>query len=144
MTDNEITREMTFSEELPYFKERIKEIFDNYDNPDGYADLLYLSAISASKRIVRKAEEEIKRKQEEIESLKATVDSFTDIGKLYSEIKAEAIKEFAERLKSTPLRYGIEHTEYYDKPPIYKLVPFIDDNDIDNLVKEMVGDGLDG
>ena len=34
MTDNEITREKTFSEELLYFKERIKEVFDNYDNPD--------------------------------------------------------------------------------------------------------------
>ena len=31
MADNEITREKTFSEELPYFKERIKEIFDNSD-----------------------------------------------------------------------------------------------------------------
>ena len=40
----------------------------------------------------------ITRQKAEIERLKATVDSFTDIGKLYSEIKAEAIKEFAERL----------------------------------------------
>ena len=42
MTDKEIVIEKTFSEELPYFKERIKEISDNYDNPDGYADVLYL------------------------------------------------------------------------------------------------------
>ena len=69
MTDNKITREMTFSEELPYFKERIKEIFDNYDNPDGYADMLYLSALRDSHRIVRKAEEEINRQQEEIDRL---------------------------------------------------------------------------
>ena len=69
MPDNEIKREKTFSEELPYFKERIKEVFDNSDNPDGYADMLYLSALRDSHRIVRKAEEEIIRQQEEIERL---------------------------------------------------------------------------
>lgn len=73
MTDNEITREKTFSEELPYFKERMKEISDNYDNPDGYADVTYLSALSDSNRIVRKAEEEITRQQEEIENLTYTL-----------------------------------------------------------------------
>ena len=35
MTDNEITIEKTFSEELSHFKERIKEVFDNYKNPNG-------------------------------------------------------------------------------------------------------------
>ena len=69
MTDNEITREKTFSEELPYFKERMKEISDNYDNPDGYADVLYLSALSDSNRIVRKAEEEINRQKAEYNNL---------------------------------------------------------------------------
>ena len=60
MTDNETIREKTFSEELPYFKERIKEVFDNYDNPNGYEDPLYIAVLRDSKRIVRKAEEEIK------------------------------------------------------------------------------------
>ena len=69
MTDNKITREKTFSEELPYFKERMKEISDNYDNPDGYADVLYLSALSDSNRIVRKAEEEINRQKAEYNNL---------------------------------------------------------------------------
>ena len=68
MPDNEITREKTFSEELPYFTERIKEVFDNYDNPNGYEAPLYIDVLRDSKRIVRKAEEEIKRKQEEIEN----------------------------------------------------------------------------
>lgn len=36
--------------------------------------------------------------QAEIERLQGVIDSFTDIGKLYSEIKSEARKEFAERL----------------------------------------------
>lgn len=42
MTDKEITREKTFSEELPYFKDRIEEVFDNYNNPNGNEDPLYM------------------------------------------------------------------------------------------------------
>ena len=63
---------------------------------------------------------------------------FTD--KLKKQTKAEAIKEFAERLKATPMRFLVEYVEYYDKPSIDKMVLFIDDNDIDNLVKEMAGE----
>ena len=70
MADNEIKREKTFSEELPYFKERIKEVFDNYDNPNGYEDPLYIAVLRDSKRIVRKAKEEITCQQTEIERLK--------------------------------------------------------------------------
>jgi hypothetical protein len=54
--------------------------------------------------------------------------------------RADAIKKFAERLKATPMRFLVEYVEYYDKPSIDKMVLFIDDNDIDNLVKEMVGE----
>ncbi len=93
MTDNKITREKTFSEELPYFKERIKEIFDNYDNPDGYADVLYLSALSDSNRIVRKAEEEIKHQQMENKRLEKEVNlvsiQFQDLQERYEEKQAE-------------------------------------------------------
>lgn len=188
MTDNKITREMTFSEELPYFRERIKEIFDNYDNPDGYADTLYLSALSDSYRIVRKAEEEINRQQEEYNNLleqfhildcecgrlekldenqKAEIErlqkevnlvsiQFQDLQeryeeaqteierlkgypyaiqvevskKLESQIKSEAVKEFAERLKEKSFKtirnYGLTKD-------------VVEVCDIDNLVKEMVG-----
>ena len=38
----------------------------------------------------------IAEQKAEIERLQSVVDSFTDIGKMYSEIKAEAYKEFAE------------------------------------------------
>ena len=38
------------------------------------------------------------------------------------------------------MRFLVEYVKYYDKPSIDKMVLFIDDNDIDNLVKEMVGD----
>ena len=102
MTDNE----KTFSEELPYFKKRMKEISDNYDNPDGYADVLYLSALSDSNRIVRKAEEEINRQQAEIERLKCEMGKLLPkncpyamqmevSNKLETILRAEAVKEFA-------------------------------------------------
>lgn len=54
--------------------------------------------------------------------------------------RAEAIKEFAGRLKATPMRFREEYTIAWNKPPIVKMVLFIDDNDIDNLVKEMCGE----
>ena len=142
MTDNKITREMTFSEELPYFKERIKEVFDNYDNLDGYADMLYLSTLSDSNRIVRKAEEEINRQKAEIEQLKFEIAKLLPKGcpyaiqveasnKLEAQIKSEAIKEFAERLEEKSFQsfgnYGITRD-------------VVEVCDIDNLVKEMVGD----
>lgn len=121
MTDNEITRQKTFSEELPYFKERIKEVFDNYDNPNGYEDPLYIAVLRDSHRIVRKAEEEIARQQAEIER----------IAEVSKTIKSEAIKEFAKRLKEksykTIRNYGLTKD-------------VVEVCDIDNLVKEMVGE----
>ena len=69
MTDNKISREKTFSEELPYFKERIKEVFDYYDNPKGCAEMLYIDVLRDSNRVVRKAEEEINRQQAEYNNL---------------------------------------------------------------------------
>lgn len=62
----------------------------------------------------------INRQQAEIERLQNENKQFADIGKMYSEIKSEAIKEFAERLKPK--------LSVYDE--VY----------VDNLVKEMVGE----
>lgn len=70
MIDKEIIIEKTFSEELPYFKERIKEVFDNYNNPNGNEDPLYICVLRDSNRIVRKAEEEITRQKVELNELK--------------------------------------------------------------------------
>lgn len=126
MTNEEAKREKTFSEELPYFKERMKEISDNYDNPDGYADVLYLSALSDSHRIVRKAEEEINRQQAEIEKLKK------QIAEVNKTIKSEAIKEFAKRLKE--MKYESIEWAHGEHPYV------VEESDIDNLVEEMVGE----
>ena len=142
MTDNEITREKTFSEELPYFKERIKEVFDNYDNPNGYEDPLYIAVLRDSKRIVRKAEEEIARQQATIdEFMKETAvttliddavvytPTLEDYNKFKKTFKSEAVKEFAEKLKKRIYKGGVH--------------PTVEDEfmcDIDNLIKETVGD----
>ena len=72
----------------------------------------------------------INRKQAEIERLQKVNDSFTDIGKLYSEIKVEAIKEFAKRLKS-PI-YINSNLLVYQCEAVESM--------IDDIVKEMVGE----
>ena len=146
MTDNEITREKTFSEELPHFKERIEEVFDNYNNPNGNEDPLYICVLRDSKRIVRKAEEEITRQQTEIERLQKEVNlvsiQFQDLQEETDEIRAKAYKEFAERLKNeiiSDTAYGCDanqNTGYYDyQIKIGDIPEYIDD-----LLKEMVGE----
>lgn len=57
--------------------------------------------------------------------------SLDDYDDLIDDIGAEAIKEFAARLKNFPQKGRIDHNG------VSKLAPFIDDEDIDNLVKEM-------
>ena len=54
---------------------------------------------------------------------------------LIKKAKAEAIKEFAERLKD----YYIKDKRY-DRPNAHTMISFLFDK-IDNLVKEMVGEG---
>ena len=158
MTDKEIVIEKTFSEELPYFKERIKEVFDNYNNPNGNEDPLYICVLRDSARIVRKAEEEITRQKTEIDDLKherevliEDIHHFVDknneqleeIEKLertisYLEgvcestpdkVRTEAIKEFADRLK--------QKSEYYENGQGWEGKICYED-DIDKFVKEMV------
>ena len=150
MTDNEITREKTFSEELPYFKERIKEVFDNYHNLNGGEDPLYIAVLRDSNRVVRKAEEEITRQQAEIERLElANDEKFSQwnmlaektkqhYADLYNEakdiLKAEAVKEFENRLKN---KIKVECNPYCKPTCDYgtgiEIMRYID-----NLVKEIV------
>ena len=91
MTNEEAKREKTFSEELPYFKERMKEISDNYDNPDGEVS-----------------------------------------NNLETKLKAEAIREFADRLKG--MKYESIEWAHGEHPYV------VEESDIDNLVEEMTGD----
>ena len=59
----------------------------------------------------------------EVERLQKENERFADIGKMYSEIKAEAIKAFAERL----IEIGVQEGAY----------EYVSVYDIDNLVKEL-------
>lgn len=133
MTDNEITREKTFSEELLYFKERMKEVFDYYDNPKGSAEMLYIDVLCDSERVVRKAEEEITRQQTEIERLQNTINDILDRQPILVEraekyAKSDATKEFAEKLKEI-----VKFTD--DTYECWEIEGYID-----NLVKEIVGE----
>ena len=85
-------------------------------------------------RIARNALDLINRQKAEIERLEKANESFSDMGKLYSEIKSEAIKEFADEFKKkagsivTRCRgYEIYETKQYQISAI----------NFDNLVKEM-------
>lgn len=142
MTDNEITREKTFSEELPYLKERMKEVFDNYHNPNGYEDPLYIAVLRDSNRLVRKAEEEIIRKQTEIEQWKEEATKYQNLWCTavddIEKVKAKTVKDFAEKLKeniSDDCHIVSNEGEYvgvgYDCTDVIHC--------IDNLVKEKVG-----
>ena len=134
MTDNEIIREKTFSEELPYFKEQIKEVFDYYDNPKGCAEMLYIAVLSDSNRIVRKAEEEITRQQAEIERLQHELNIWKDIAyretSYVSIAKTEAVKEFAERLKEL-------YTDESITDDMHCFIGVIKQN-IDDISEEMI------
>lgn len=66
----------------------------------------------------------------EIERLNKEVETFADIGKMYSEIKAEAVKEFAERLKKE-INVRTTFSKEQDKNVLIY---------IDNILKELVGD----
>ena len=64
---------------------------------------------------------------------KVEIDQFADIGKMYSEIKSEAIREFAQRLKKEAIaEFDYEGCVVGD---------CVDVEDIDNLVKEMTEGG---
>lgn len=163
MTDNEITREKTFSEELPHFKERIEEVFDNYNNPNSNEDPLYICVLRDSKHIVRKAEEEIARQQTEIKRLQKEVNlvsiQFQDeqeraeeyrlkienlqniifnqqieiSAKIEKQIKTEAYKEFADMVKK-----NIKEVWNYDNGTCSCVLVLT--KDIDKILKEMISE----
>ena len=72
----------------------------------------------------------INRQKAEIERLQKEQDHFADIGKMYSEIKAEAVKEVIERLKPWYKFLCVDRGDWYDQLEAFEH----------NLVKEMAGD----
>lgn len=68
-----------------------------------------------------------------IHDLQAEIERFRDIGKIYSEVRAEAIKEFAERLKDASFITGYTTVFGGKDVPIKHITTAY----IDSLVKEM-------
>lgn len=94
-----------------------------------------------SLKLIKKQQAEIDRlkmlfndQQEIIADLEWTVENegFKHLGKMYSELRAEAIKEFAEKLKAKAHTAPVSWYEMY--MTVEKIVTV---EDIDNLVKEM-------
>lgn len=104
MTDNEIVKAFECCyldkpcEECPFCKLENAEL--NCFNGD-------------EKAIPRMILDLFDRQKAEIERLNKEVETFADIGKMYSEIKAEAVKEFAERLKKELFIKQNEHRDHW-------------------------------
>ena len=70
----------------------------------------------------------INRQQAEIERLKEFI---VETRRCDKELKAEAVKEFAERLKNKKARYNADY---------FYVIDYIPSKEIDNLAKEMIGE----
>ena len=137
MTDNEIIKALECCEEAdttdeckfmkcPNWKHNgCKYVTDN-------EEYQYAPMMAINKGICKDALDLINRQKAEIERLERHT-------KMHDEIKAEAVKEFAESLKEIDLYQFIE--EYYENAELrYEVRRDWVDTHIDNLVKEMVGD----
>ena len=108
------------------------------DNTIGFinrqkAEIERLQSVNADmQESLRLAAEANKDMQAEIEGLKSARRSALKVFQLHTEIRAEAIKEFAERLK---IELELEDAETWFE--IYECGLI---REIDNLVKEMIGD----
>ena len=147
-TSSTISRALALFNRLQAENERLQLLFESVINSrDGYIKVIEqykaenerLKGIKTTDWLVKGIskeqlqEEKIQALTEEINRLQATIDSFTDIGKLYSEIKAEAYKECIEKVKEYIDTY--EHLACEE----CKCLPISKDG-LDNLYKEMVGE----
>ena len=80
-----------------------------------YSEMIAVAARKASQRIIDL--------EDDNKALESVVDSFTDIGKMYSEIRSEAVKDFA-KLLVDKAENGV-----------------VSIADLPDYVKEMVGEG---
>ena len=155
MTDNEMIERLNKGEGFDYddiidLINRQKAEIERSQNIIKVADKtieLQSAEISAKRNLLEEAEAEIERLEQEKGRFEADVEMFTDIGKMYSELKAEAIKEFAERLKAkfSCLEYVIKTSR--KTMPVERVKAEVDavlqngcPNVIDKILKEMVGD----
>lgn len=73
--------------------------------------------------------------QKENEELRVTIKAFTDFGKLYSEIKAEAYKECIEKVKEKANKFKWRE----DSCEPFIIEYRIGEDNLENLLKELVG-----
>lgn len=136
MTDNEFMQECSFEVRLGCYKENIHEFFSRYKNKSGGDECVEMCLIREGYRTVLKAEEEINRQRQELEmasySLESMLFEVKNAHKLRDKAITNAIQDFAERLKNklTACSKTIDGECEY----------LICDYDIDNLVKEMLGE----
>ena len=102
--------------------------------------------VKAYKHYYDECLKDLKKANTENERLQGAIDMYEEERKYHFEMSrqriAEAIKEFAERLKSTNLYEFIE--EYYENAELcYEVRQDQFEEYCDNLVKEMVGDHND-
>ena len=130
MTDNEIVKGLEVCQNIsgetcddcPYEESKhLDEVMPNGLNYDQMSCDMWLQMDSLDL---------INRQKAEIERLNKEVETFADIGKMYSEVKAEAVKEFAERLKKE-INVRTTFSKEQDKNVLIY---------IDNILKELVGD----
>ena len=87
----------------------------------------YIKVAEYQQNLTLKKSFEIKELKAEIERLQKVNDSFTDIGKLYSEIRIETIKECLGKIE----QIDVSESDDYIMVKKYKF---------DSLVKEMLGE----
>ena len=103
---------------------------------DEFAGVIFVELIKEAIDLINRQKAEVERLLTEIHSLGLVQNGYNDLLEI---CKADAIKEFAERLKSTNLYEFIE--EYYENAELcYEVRQDQFEEYCDNLVKEMVGD----
>lgn len=91
----------------------------------------YSNLAGYSLDLINRQQAEIERLEKDSKRLKKVQMQLDDAMKMYSTIKAEAVKEFAERLKER--KYQSSDWSHGEHPFV------VEESDIDNLVEEMVG-----
>ena len=135
MTDNEIKKAL--EEELKtamIINHRFEESNDT-ENPD---DHKFIALLIDTIKLINRQKAEIERLEKDSKRLKKVQMQLDDAMKMYTTIKAEAIKEFAERLKKSS-SYSVVADGDREIPSTRRYS--ISESNIDNLVKEMVGEG---
>lgn len=126
MTDNEIIKTL---ELLEFCKSMARHGEDVLLTPDTIfgIDKIIKSKDKQLEAVKLMHINDVKRKDAEIERLQKANESFSCVGKLYSEIKSEARKEFADRLKEKKSRFIVGGN----------LVEIVHIRKIDNLLTEL-------